>query len=198
MSVINLDQKDSASQYIVSLGVDLISKELGTEVEIYESLLKGLNLGSLSVRGAKATIEAINEVGALPSIAVTSCQYLLASEKVRGLEGGIDQPLKTLINVTIQGTRKLGKKGMIALIESAQSFADLAETIEETPAKEKAQTAKAEGIDALIKNFVDGFANLEDITPKDAELWNDFLAKVKAMSGAVRSSHPSVKAKKSA
>lgn len=198
MSVINLDQKDSASQYIVSLGVDLISKELGTEVEIYESLLKGLNLGSLSVRGAKATIEAINEVGSLPSIAVTSCQYLLASEKVRGLEGGIDQPLKNLINVTIQGTRKLGKKGMIALIESAQSFADLAETIEETPAKEKAQTAKAEGIDALIKNFVDGFADLEDITPKDAELWNDFLAKVKAMSASVRAGHPSVKAKKSA
>jgi hypothetical protein len=198
MSVINLDQKDSASQYIVSLGVDLISKELGTEVEIYESLLKGLNLGSLSVRGAKATIEAINEVGALPSIAITSCQYLLASEKARALAGGIDQPLKSLINVTIQGTRKLGKKGFAELIETAQSFADLAETVEETPAKEKAPTPKAEGIDALLKNFVDGFANLEDITPKDSELWADFLAKVKAISGSVRAGHPSVKGKKSA
>lgn len=198
MTTINLDQKDSASQYIVSLGVDLISKELGTEVEIYESLLKGLNLGSLSVRGAKATIEAINEVGALPSIAVTSCQYLSASEKVRGLEGGLDQPLKKIINVTIQGTRKLGKKGMSEAVESAQSFADLAETIEETPAKEKAQAVKAEGIDALIKNFLDGFANLEDIAPKDPELWADFLAKVKAMNGAIRAGHPAVKAKKSA
>lgn len=196
MSVINLDQKDSASQYIVSLGVDLISKELGTEVEIYESLLKGLNLGSLSVRGAKATIEAINEVGALPSIAVTSCQYLLASELVRGLEGGADQPLKKIINVTIQGTRKLGKKGFSELVEASQSFADLAETVEETPAKEKATSAKAEGIDALLKNFVDGFADLEDITPKDAELWADFLAKVKAMSASVRAGHPAVKAKK--
>ena len=198
MSTINLDQKDSASQYIVSLGVDLISKELGTEVEIYESLLKGLNLGSLSVRGAKATIEAINEVGSLPSIAVTSCQYLLASELVRGLEGGADQPLKNLINVTIQGTRKLGKKGLAEKIEARPTFAKLAKDIEETPAKEKAKATKAEGIDALIKNFVDGFADLEDITPKDPELWNDFLATVKAMSASVRAGHPAVKAKKSA
>ena len=195
MSAINLDQKDSASQFIVALGVDLISNELGSEIAIYENLLTSLNSGSLSVRGAKATIEAINEVGSLPSIAVTSCQYLLASEKVRALKGGLDQPLKTLINVTIQGTRKLGKKGMSELVESAQSFADLAEIIDETPAKEKAQAVKAEGIDALIKNFVDGFANLEDITPKDAELWADFLGKVKAMSGAVRANHPSTKAK---
>ena len=197
MSVINLDQKDSANQTIVALGVDLISNELGSEIAIYEGLVDSLNSGALSVRGAKATIEAINEVGSLPSIAVTSCQYLLASEKARMLLGGSAQPLKSLINVTIQGTRKLGKKGFADLIESAQSFADLAETVEETPAKEKAPSAKAEGIDALLKNFVDGFANLEDITPKDSELWADFLAKVKAMSGAVRVTHPA-KGKKSA
>jgi len=198
MSVINLDQKDSANQTIVALGVDLISNELGSEIAIYEGLVDSLNSGALSVRGAKATIEAINEVGSLPSIAVTSCQYLLASEKARMLLGGSAQPLKSLINVTIQGTRKLGKKGFADLIESAQSFADLAETVEETPAKEKAQAVKAEGIDALLKNFVDGFANLEDITPKDSELWADFLAKVKAISGSVRAGHPSVKGKKSA
>jgi hypothetical protein len=197
MSVINLDQKDSASQIIVDMGVDLISNELGTEISIYESLVDSLNSGALSVRGAKATIEAINEVGSLPSIAVTSCQYLLISEKVRNLEGGIFQPLKSLINVTIQGTRKLGKKGMLEKIESAQSFADLSETIEGTPAKEKAPVTRAEGVDSLIKVFLDGFAGLEDITPKDPELWNDFLAKVKAISGSVRATHPA-KGKKSA
>lgn len=190
MATTNLDQKDSASQFIVALGVDLISNELGSELAIYENLVTSLNLGALSVRGAKATIEAINEVGSLPSIAVTSCQYLLSSEKVRALKGGLDQPLKTLINVTIQGTRKLGKKGLAELIESGQTFAEVAEIIENTPAKEKATAEKAEGIDALLKNFVDGFANLEDITPKDAELWADFLGKVKAMSGAVRANHP--------
>ena len=198
MATINLDQKDSASQFIVALGVDLISNELGSEYAIYENLVSALNLGALSVRGAKATISEINEVGSLPSIAVTSCQYLLASEKVRGLEGGLDQPLKTLINVTIQGTRKLGKKGFAELVEAGQTFAEVAEIIENTPAKEKVTPAKAEGIDALLKNFVDGFADLEDITPKDSELWNDFLAKVKAMSASVRAGHPAVKAKKSA
>jgi hypothetical protein len=198
MTTINLDQKDSASQFIVALGVDLISNELGSEIAIYENLVSALNLGALSVRGAKATIQEINVVGSLPSIAVTSCQYLLASEKVRGLEGGLDQPIKNLINVTIQGTRKLGKKGMAELVESSKSFAEVAEIIEETPAKEKATSTKAEGIDALIKNFVDGFANLEDIAPKDPELWNDFLAKVKAMSASVRAGHPAVKGKKAA
>jgi hypothetical protein len=198
MSKVNLDQKDSANQTLVALGVDLISNELGSEIAIYEGLISSLNSGALSVRGAKATIEAINEVGSLPSIAVTSCQYLLASEKVRALKGGLDQPLKNLINVTIQGTRKLGKKGMSDLVESAQSFGDLAEIIEETPAKEKASAPKAEGVDALIKVFLDGFANLEDIAPKDPEIWADFLAKVKVMNEAIRASHPVAKAKKSA
>lgn len=198
MSKINLDQKDLANHALVALGVDLISNELGTEIAIYEGLVSSLKSGALSVRGAKATIEAINEVGSLPSIAVTSCQYLLLSEQVRGLKGGLDQPLKNLINVTIQGTRKLGKKGMSDQIESAKSFSNLAEIIEETPAKEKASAPKAEGVDALIKVFLDGFANLEDIAPKDPELWNEFLAKIKAMSGAVRASHPSAKVAKSA
>jgi hypothetical protein len=196
MSKVNLDQKDSASQALVALGVDLISNELGSEIAIYEGLLSSLNSGALSVRGAKATIEAINEVGSLPSIAVTSCQYLLASEKVRALKGGLDQPLKNLINVTIQGTRKLGKKAMSEAVESAQSFADLAETIEATPAKEKASAPKAEGVDALIKVFLDGFADLEDIAPKDPELWADFLAKIKVMNEAIRASHPVAKGKK--
>lgn len=189
-NVINLDQKDSANQTLVALGVDLISNELGSEIAIYEGLVSSLKSGALSVRGAKATIEAINEVGSLPSIAVTSCQYLLLSDQVRALEGGADQPLKSLINVTIQGARKLGKKGLVAEIESGQTFADLAEKIEETPAKEKAPKSKAEGVDALIKVFLDGFGDLEDIAPKDPELWNDFIAKVKVMSEAVRASHP--------
>ena len=198
MSKVNLDQKDSANQSLVALGVDLISNELGSEIAIYEGLISSLNSGALSVRGAKATIEAINEVGSLPSIAVTSCQYLLASEKVRALKGGLDQPLKNLINVTIQGTRKLGKKAMSEAVESAQSFADLAETIEATPAKEKAPSAKAEGVDALIKVFLDGFADLEDIAPKDPELWADFLAKIKVMNEAIRATHPVAKGKKTA
>lgn len=196
MSVINLDQKDSASQFIVALGVDLIRNELGSEIAIYEDLCTGLNLGALSVRGAKATILEINKVGSLPSIALTSCQYLLTSEKVRALAGGEDQPLKNLINVTIQGSRKLGKKGILAEIEKGESFAELEKTIEETPDKPKVQSPKAEGIDALLKVFVDGFVTLEDITPKDSELWADFLAKVKAISGSVRAGHPSVKVAK--
>jgi hypothetical protein len=82
-----------ANAFLVAQGVDLIKNELGSEIAIYEELVSDLNLGNLSVRGAKATISAINaEAGALPSIAVTSCQYLILSNVVRNLEGGKAEP----------------------------------------------------------------------------------------------------------
>jgi len=185
----------NANAILVALGVDLIKNELGTEIAIYEELVSDLNLGDLSVRGAKATIGAINaEAGALPSIAVSTCQYLILSNVVRNLEGGKAEPIKDVINVTIQGSRKLGKdfEGAIA---KASSFSALAKTVEKAPAKENAKGAKT--VDQAMSQFIKAMENIKDIKPVDAEIVSNFFNLASGIQTAMRAAHP-VNAKKTA
>lgn len=194
--VINLDDQHNADGYLVELGVELIKNELGSEIEIYENLISALTLGTLSVRGAKATISAINEqAGALPSIAVTSCQYLKVSNLVRNLEGGKVEPLKDIINVTIQGTRKLGAKEFEEKVEKASSFSALAKVVENAPKKENAKGAKT--VDQAMSQFIKAMENIIDIKPTDADIVRDFFNLAKGIQDSIRATHPT-KAKKSA
>ena len=197
--VINLDVKDIANSALVDLGVNLIKNELGTEAEIFKGLVSGLTAGSLSVRGGKATIEAINQVGELPSIAVTSVQYLLTANSLTLLEGGATKPLKAVIGVATQGERKFGKKEFTAKIAEASSYAEVASAVENAPAREKASgSTKVKDIDGAMEQFLKALEDLEDITPKSAEISAEFFEKVNAIKLAVRSTHPAVKGKKSA
>ena len=183
-----------ANLTLVALGVDLIKNELGTEIAIYEQLVSDMNLGNLSVRGAKATISAINaEAGSLPSIAVTSCQYLILSNVVRNLEGGKSEPVKDVINLTIQGTRKLGADDFNGAIKKASSFAALAKVVEKAPKKENAKGAKT--VDQAMSAFIKAMENITDIKPKDAGIAGDFLNLVSGIHNSMRASHPAVKAK---
>ena len=178
-----------ANATLVALGVDLIKNELGTEIAIYEQLVSDLNLGNLSVRGAKATISAINaEAGALPSIAVSTCQYLIVSNVVRNLEGGKAEPIKDIINVTIQGTRKLGADDFNGAIKKATSFAALAKQVEKAPKKENAKGAKT--VDQAMSQFIKAMENITDVLPKDELVLSDFSNLCGAIFGAVRKSHP--------
>ena len=183
-----------ANATLVALGIDLIKNELGTEIAIYEALVSDLNLGNISVRGAKATISAINaEAGALPSIAVSSCQYLIVSNVVRNLEGGKAEPIKDVINVTIQGTRKLGANDFASAIGKASSFSALAKVVEKAPAKENAKGAKT--MDSAIAQFLKAVADLTDIKPTDMDKARDFLATAGAIQNALKANHPAIKAK---
>lgn len=188
------EASDEANAKLVALGVDLIQNELGSEIAIYETLISEIGLGRLSVRGAKATISAINaEAGSLPSIAVTSCQYLLTSNVVRNLEGGKAEPIKDVINLTIQGTRKLGSEGFQTAIKKASSFSALAKVVEKAPKKENAKGAKT--VDQAMSQFIKAMENITDIKPKETETARDFLRLAGAIQTAIREAHPAVKAK---
>lgn len=164
----------SPNLLLVALGVDLIQNELGSELAIYEALVSDMNLGNLSVRGAKATISAINSAaGSLPSVAVTSCQYLILSNVVRNLEGGKSEPIKEVINLTIQGTRKLGAKDFAEKIAKATSFSALAKVVEKAPKKENAKGAKT--VDQAMSAFIKSMENILDVTPKDSAIAGDFF-----------------------
>ena len=197
MTTVNLDVKDIANADLVTLGVNLIKKELGTEIAIFDGIVAGLTTGALSVRGGKATIGAINEVGELPSIATTSVQYLLTSNLLRQLSGGKAQPLKAVIGVATQGERKMGKKDFQAKIEAGGSYSTIAKFVENLPAKEKAGgsgSAKVEDIDGAMTQFLKAIEDFDDITPKSAEITAEFFEKVQAIRLATRANHPAVKA----
>ena len=149
-----VQSKDMANTGLVSDFKASLLPVLQKEKQLWQVMVSLMVNGDLSVRGGKATIEAVNaESGSLPTIATTAVQYFISAgvvfEKVKGAQ---EVPLSTLLNVTIQGTRKLGVKRFAELVEVSTSFKALEGVVEKTPAKEKAEgKAKIEGVDALIE-----------------------------------------------
>ena len=148
-----VQSKDMANTGLVSDFKASLLPVLAKEKALWEVMVSLMVNGDLSVRGGKATIEAVNaESGSLPTIATSSVQYFISAgtvfDKVKGAK---DVPLSVLLNATIQGTRKLGVKRFAELVEVSTSFKALASTVEKAPAKEKAKAPKAEGVDALIE-----------------------------------------------
>ena len=126
---------------------------LAKEKALWQVMVSLMVEGDLSVRGGKATIEAVNaESGSLPTIATSAVQYFISAGKVFDtVKGAQEVPLSSLLNATIQGTRKLGVKRFAELVEVSSSFKALASAVDKAPAKENGKKAKAEGVDALIE-----------------------------------------------
>ena len=144
--------KDMANTSLVGSFKASLLPVLEKEKALWLEMVGLINEGELSVRGGKATIEAVNkESGALPTIAVSSVQYFQkASSVFVGVEGANQAPLKDLLNTTVQGVRKLGSKRFVELVEVATSFGKLAKIVADAPEKPKNSKPKVEGVEALI------------------------------------------------
>lgn len=156
-----VQSKDMANTSLVSDFKASLLPVLEAEKALWQVMVSLMVKGELSVRGGKSTIEAVNaESGSLPTIAVSQVQYFLSAGQVFELvKGAQDVPLSSLLNVTIQGTRKLGAKRFAELVEVSSSFKALASTVEKAPAKEKAERApKVEGVDALIDALLEALS----------------------------------------
>ena len=177
---------------------------LEAEISVYEKAVSMLNAGTISVRGLKATIEAAQEKGALPTIKPSTAQYFVLSSKVRALAGGKDKPLKAVLNATIQAKRAF-KSDAEAFINASKSFAELvnatpkqgekAKAERATLADVKAGMATADGVVAFALNA------LRELSGDEAVISNVDNAKslIRAIEiGMAVTRHPSVKAKVSA
>ena len=153
-TVIATQSKDMANTGLVQDFKASLLPVLQKEKALWQVMVSLMVNGDLSVRGGKSTIEAVNaESGSLPTIATSAVQYFISAgvvfEKVKGAK---DVSLSNLLNVTIQGTRKLGVKRFAELVEVSTSFKALEGVVDKAPAKEKAEgKAKVEGVDALIE-----------------------------------------------
>jgi hypothetical protein len=109
------------------------SGSLEAELAVWLKMVGKISAGLLTVKGAKATIQKVEEIGSLPSVASSSAQYSLQALAVRNLSGGETQALKTVINVAVQGMRKLKKDLFAEKMGEAKSFAQFAKVVEDAP-----------------------------------------------------------------
>lgn len=160
----------------------------------------------ISVRGLKATIRKVEDsFGNAPTLRSSWSQYFEDAYKVEDLDGGKIQSLKSILNLTIQGTRKAkGREGFAELLEGVKSFSELAKRVEDMPkpkngdsdeptlADLKAAMATADGVIHIALHALRSLSGDEAFISNYSQA--DDLAKVlKSMvanSKAAQSKHP--------
>ncbi len=191
VDVVNADLKASFEAVV----------NLEAEISVYEKAVQMLNAGTISVRGLKATIEAAQEKGALPTIKPSTAQYFALSASVRSLAGGKDKPLKEILNATIQAKRAF-KGDTAEKIASAKSFADLVKATPKQGEKAKAEKATLADVKAVLAT-ADGvialaLRTLRDLSGEEATVKDVATAKmlIKVLEhGIATNAHPAIRTK---
>jgi len=177
---------------------------LEAEISVYEKAVSMLNAGSISVRGLKATIEAAQEKGSLPTIKPSTAQYFILSAKVRALSGGKDKALKDVLNATIQAKRAFGKSAD-EVISGSKSFAELVKATPKQGEKAKAEKATLADVKAVLAH-ADGVValalkSLRELSGDEALIKDIATARalVKVLETSIaNSAHPAIRSKVSA
>lgn len=177
---------------------------LEAEVSVYEKAVSMLNAGTISVRGLKATIEAAQEKGSLPTIKPSTAQYFILSAKVRALAGGKDKALKDVLNATIQAKRAFGKSAD-EVISGSKSFAELVKATPKQGEKAKAEKATLADVKAVLAH-ADGVValalkSLRELSGDEALIKDVATARalVKVLETSIaNSAHPAIRSKVSA
>lgn len=183
---------------------------LDAELAVWLKMAGKISAGLLTVKGAKATIAKVEEIGALPSVASSSAQYTLQALAIRNLSGGENQPLKVVINVAVQGMRKLKKDLFAEKMAEAKSFAQFAKIVADAPKPTRAKSSSESDAvdengevtaDSIISLAYGLWVELEDLTITNIEQAEKFanalaVALSTSKKGLVQSmsKHPTAKA----
>ena len=175
---------------------------LEAEISVYEKAVSMLNAQQISVRGLKATIEAAQEKGALPTIKPSTAQYFILSAKVRALAGGKDKPLKAVLNATIQAKRAF-KSDAEAFINASKSFAELVNATPKQGERAKAgrKASPIEGLtaDEIIERTLISLGELDNPFIENTVMAEALIKGLKALVNSSKSpNHPANRAKVSA
>lgn len=178
------------------------SLNLSAELVAFEKAVSMLNSGALSVRGLKATIEAANAKGQLPTIKTSTAQYFVNASRVRALAGGADKPLKDILNATIQAKRakKIGENGKEVsmfeeLLENAESFAQFVKATPKQGEKSGSGTRSKATLDDVIANALEDIAKIENLFITNVAMAEALINGLRPYIRAAKSpNHPSVRA----
>jgi len=147
-----LTSKDMANTSLVNNFKASLLPVLETEKALWLDMYQLMLQGDLSVRGCKATIDAVNaESGSLPTIKTSQSQYILKAGYIHSvMTGASEVSLSDLLNTTIQGTRKMGVKRFDEAVAEASTFSALAKKVDKVPAKETTRAPKIAGVEGFL------------------------------------------------
>jgi hypothetical protein len=112
-----------------------------------------MNEGESSVRIARASIKEGEKTGKHPVVKSSQVEGFGTALKVNKLDGATEQPIATILKVSMRAQRVAGVEGVDSLIEGIKTYAgfiDRLESAEESKAEEKAEAteeAEAKEID---------------------------------------------------
>jgi len=147
-----IPSKDLVNTSLLAGFSTVVEGGLETELKFFGEMI-ALMPDSLSVNGAKATIEKVEEdMGRLPSLVSSAAQDFLRTGVVRALKGGADSTLTDSLNVAIQGRKRLGSKAFNEILSAeTATYAKIKTAVYAQPAKVSAPRATApKGVDGLI------------------------------------------------
>ena len=144
--------------------------------------------GESSVRIAKASIKEGEKSGKHPVVKSSQVEGFGTALKVNKLQGATEQPISTILKVSMRAQRVAGVEGVDSLIEGIKTYAgfiDRLESAEDTKAEAKAEATEKESEvkkEADLKGITpDGFAELTlkyfaTLSMADAVVLNSKLA----------------------
>lgn len=152
---------------------ELVSTSTSSVWGFIESTTEKMNKGESSVRIAKASIKEGEKAGKHPVIKSSQVEGFGTALKVKKLDGATEQPIATILKVSMRAQRVAGVEGVESLIEGIKTYAgfiDRLESAEDTKAEAKAEATEKE-------SEVKKEADLKGITPEAfAELTVKFFS----------------------
>ena len=140
---------------------ELVSTSTSSVWGFIESTTEKMNKGESSVRIAKASIKEGEKAGKHPVIKSSQVEGFGTALKVNKLQGATEQPISTILKVSMRAQRVAGVEGVESLIEGIKTYAgfiDRLESAEDTKAEAKAEATEKE-------TEVKKEADLKGITP---------------------------------
>lgn len=167
---------------------ELVSTSSASIWGFISSTHEKMNQGESSVRIAKASIKEGEKSGKHPVIKSSQVEGFGTALKVKNLSGATEQPISTILKVSMRAQRVAGVEGVASLIDGIKTYEGFIARLEDAEG-EKAE-AKAEATatateskkEADLKGITpDAFAELtikffSTLSMKDAKLVNEKLA----------------------
>jgi hypothetical protein len=126
---------------------ELVSTSTASIWGFISSTYSKMNEGESSVRIARASVKEGEKSGKHPVVKSSQVEGFGTALKVNKLQGATEQPIATILKVSMRAQRVAGVEGVDSLIEGIKTYAgfiDRLESAEESKAEEKAEATEAE------------------------------------------------------
>lgn len=167
---------------------ELVSTSSASIWGFISSTHEKMNQGESSVRIAKASIKEGEKSGKHPVIKSSQVEGFGTALKVKNLSGATEQPISTILKVSMRAQRVAGVEGVASLIDGIKTYEGFIARLEDAEGEKAEAKAEATATESEAKKETDlkgitpdAFAELtikffSTLSMKDAKLVNEKLA----------------------